>query len=85
MAAEAPVTPPAAATPTPTAVTANEAPMVIGARMTPPTAAATPNAPAAPPVMPAIFTPLWTLSMLSATSCSSITWLCRFGPRSARR
>ena len=64
MAAEAPVTPPAAATPTPTTVRASEAPSVIGDSMTPAAAATPPATVVAPPVMPAIFVPLETLKRL---------------------
>ena len=55
MAADAPVTPPAVATPTPTAVSASEAPNVNGDRITPAAAATPPATVVAPPVMPAIF------------------------------
>ena len=58
MAADAPVTPPAVATPTPMAVRASEAPKVNGDRTTPATAAIPPTALVAPPVMPAILVPL---------------------------
>lgn len=61
MAADAPVTPPAAATPTPTTVRASEVPSVIGDRITPAAAATPPAILAAPPVMPAIFVPFETL------------------------
>lgn len=55
MAAEAPVTPPAAATPTPMTVRARETPSVNGDRITPAAAATPPATVVAPPVMPAIF------------------------------
>lgn len=60
IAAVAPVRPPAVTAPTPTAVRANEAPAVKGAKITPATAATPPAADVAPPVMPAIFVPLET-------------------------
>lgn len=60
MAADAPVMPPAAATPTPTAVRASEAPSVSGDRITPAAAATPPATVVAPPVMPAIFVPFET-------------------------
>lgn len=63
MAADAPVTPPAAATPTPTAVRASEAPSVSGDRITPAAAATPPAIVVAPPVMPAIFVPFETLGV----------------------
>lgn len=64
MAADAPVTPPAAATPTPTAVNASEAPSVNGDKITPAAAATPPATVVAPPVMPAIFVPFETLHMI---------------------
>lgn len=64
IAAEAPVTPPAAATPTPSTVKASDAPRVTGAKITPATAATPPTAPVAPPVMPAILVPLETLDRI---------------------
>lgn len=60
MAADAPVMPPAAATPTPTAVRASEAPSVNGDRITPAAAATPPATVVALPVMPAIFVPFET-------------------------
>lgn len=72
MAADAPVTPPAAATPTPTTVRASEAPNVIGDRITPAAAATPPATVVAPPVMPAIFVPLETLKRLKRTDVMKV-------------
>lgn len=54
MAAEAEAIPPAAATPTPTAVTMREIPKVKGDRAKPVIAVTPPTAVAVPPVRPAI-------------------------------
>lgn len=63
MAADAPVKPPAVATPTPTAVRASEAPIVNGDNIIPAAAATPPAMPVAPPVMPAIFVPFETFGL----------------------
>ena len=61
MAAEAPVTPPTAATPAPATVMAREAPRVKGANKIPAPAARPPNTAVVPPLIPATLVPLDTL------------------------
>ena len=61
MAAEAPATPPAVATPAPTTVMAREAPSVKGANKIPAPAARPPNTAVVPPLIPATLVLLHTL------------------------
>lgn len=76
MAAEAEVIPPAAATPTPTAVTTREAPKVKGAKAKPAMAVTPPTAVVVPPVMPAILA-LWWKSLMSSAMVLSVIMDCQ--------